>query len=182
MTFCQSKGDIPYFETSAKEAINIDQAFEGKTLCSVILIKLMIRSDCSQRSRPRRVWGIQRRLWWPDQHPHREWPWWLRLLKDDMGRCWLDVGRFVIVLSEEEGSYPRWWIIDVAWMYHKEAAGFSSISYFSLVFIHGCDLFCLWNYFSILSVIWWWYEMCLSVNVSAARVSRQCLGFTWRCI
>ncbi|ENH68530.1 hypothetical protein FOC1_h10016595, partial [Fusarium oxysporum f. sp. cubense race 1] len=28
-------------------------------------------------------------------------------------------------------------------MYHKEAAGFSSISYFSLVFIHGCDLFCL---------------------------------------
>ncbi|CCE28550.1 probable GTPase Rab7 protein [Claviceps purpurea 20.1] len=31
MTFCQSKGDIPYFETSAKEAINIDQAFEGKS-------------------------------------------------------------------------------------------------------------------------------------------------------
>lgn len=30
MTFCQSKGDIPYFETSAKEAINIDQAFEGE--------------------------------------------------------------------------------------------------------------------------------------------------------
>lgn len=30
MTFCQSKGDIPYFETSAKEAINVDQAFEGK--------------------------------------------------------------------------------------------------------------------------------------------------------
>ena len=30
MTFCQSKGDIPYFETSAKEAINIDQAFEGQ--------------------------------------------------------------------------------------------------------------------------------------------------------
>lgn len=30
MTFCQSKGDIPYFETSAKEAINIDQAFDGE--------------------------------------------------------------------------------------------------------------------------------------------------------
>ena len=29
LTFCQSKGDIPYFETSAKEAVNIDQAFEG---------------------------------------------------------------------------------------------------------------------------------------------------------
>jgi hypothetical protein len=29
-TFCHSKGDIPYFETSAKEAINVEQAFEGK--------------------------------------------------------------------------------------------------------------------------------------------------------
>ena len=28
-TFCQSKGGIPYFETSAKEAINVEQAFEG---------------------------------------------------------------------------------------------------------------------------------------------------------
>ncbi|KAI1335229.1 putative ras-related protein Rab7 [Xylariaceae sp. FL0016] len=27
-TFCHSKGDIPYFETSAKEAINVEQAFE----------------------------------------------------------------------------------------------------------------------------------------------------------
>jgi Ras-related protein Rab-7A len=26
--WCQSKGDIPYFETSAKEAINVDQAFQ----------------------------------------------------------------------------------------------------------------------------------------------------------
>ena len=31
MTFCQSKGQIPYFETSAKEAINVEQAFEGKS-------------------------------------------------------------------------------------------------------------------------------------------------------
>lgn len=30
MTFCQSKGNIPYFETSAKEALNVEQAFEGK--------------------------------------------------------------------------------------------------------------------------------------------------------
>ena len=30
MTFCQSKGGIPYFETSAKEAINVEQAFEGR--------------------------------------------------------------------------------------------------------------------------------------------------------
>jgi len=28
MAFCQSKGNIPYFETSAKEALNVDQAFE----------------------------------------------------------------------------------------------------------------------------------------------------------
>ena len=28
MTFCQSKGGIPYFETSAKEALNVEQAFE----------------------------------------------------------------------------------------------------------------------------------------------------------
>ncbi|KAJ5370819.1 uncharacterized protein N7496_006911 [Penicillium cataractarum] len=28
MTFCQSKGNIPYFETSAKEALNVEQAFE----------------------------------------------------------------------------------------------------------------------------------------------------------
>ncbi|KAG9679774.1 ras-related protein-like protein, partial [Aureobasidium melanogenum] len=28
MAFCQSKGGIPYFETSAKEAINVEQAFE----------------------------------------------------------------------------------------------------------------------------------------------------------
>jgi Ras-related protein Rab-7A len=27
-TFCNSKGGVPYFETSAKEAINVEQAFE----------------------------------------------------------------------------------------------------------------------------------------------------------
>lgn len=32
MTFCQSKGGVPYFETSAKEAINVEQAFEGEAL------------------------------------------------------------------------------------------------------------------------------------------------------
>ena len=29
MTYCQSRGNMPYFETSAKEAVNVDQAFEG---------------------------------------------------------------------------------------------------------------------------------------------------------
>jgi len=28
MAWCQAKGSIPYFETSAKEAINVDQAFQ----------------------------------------------------------------------------------------------------------------------------------------------------------
>ena len=32
MAFCQSKGGIPYFETSAKEAINVEQAFEGTSI------------------------------------------------------------------------------------------------------------------------------------------------------
>ena len=31
MTFCTSKGNIPYFETSAKEALNVEQAFEGQS-------------------------------------------------------------------------------------------------------------------------------------------------------
>lgn len=34
MTFCSSKGNIPYFETSAKEAVNVEQAFESK--CSAV--------------------------------------------------------------------------------------------------------------------------------------------------
>lgn len=35
MTFCQSKGNIPYFETSAKEAVNVEQAFEGASFLFV---------------------------------------------------------------------------------------------------------------------------------------------------
>lgn len=41
MTFCQSKGGIPYFETSAKEAINVEQAFEGmlhSLLCFLVIV------------------------------------------------------------------------------------------------------------------------------------------------
>jgi Ras-related protein Rab-7A len=40
MTFCQSKGNIPYFETSAKEALNVEQAFEGKLSPITYLITL----------------------------------------------------------------------------------------------------------------------------------------------
>lgn len=33
MTFCESKEvKIPYFETSAKEALNVEEAFQGKLL------------------------------------------------------------------------------------------------------------------------------------------------------
>jgi Ras-related protein Rab-7A len=28
LTYCQSRGNIPYFETSAKESVNVEQAFE----------------------------------------------------------------------------------------------------------------------------------------------------------
>ena len=35
MNFCQSKGNIPYFETSAKEAVNVETAFEGDFLLLV---------------------------------------------------------------------------------------------------------------------------------------------------
>lgn len=34
MGFSQSKGNIPYFETSAKEAVNVEQAFEGTSILS----------------------------------------------------------------------------------------------------------------------------------------------------
>jgi len=36
--FCQSKGGIPYFETSAKEAINVEAAFEGNICISASLL------------------------------------------------------------------------------------------------------------------------------------------------
>ena len=55
MTFCQSKGNIPYFETSAKEAVNVEQAFEGESRLQFttwsILTKSSHRAQCP---RPRR--------------------------------------------------------------------------------------------------------------------------------
>lgn len=35
MSFCQAKGGIPYFETSAKEAVNVEQAFEGESVYNI---------------------------------------------------------------------------------------------------------------------------------------------------
>lgn len=43
MTFCQSKGGIPYFETSAKEAVNVEQAFEG--MCLLLICAVTHRVD-----------------------------------------------------------------------------------------------------------------------------------------
>lgn len=36
-SFCDAKGDLPYFETSAKEAINVEQAFEGQSMAAKAL-------------------------------------------------------------------------------------------------------------------------------------------------
>ncbi|KAF7339863.1 hypothetical protein MVEN_01903100 [Mycena venus] len=63
MTWCQSKGNIPYFETSAKEAINVEQAFqtvaknalqqeqEESLSDSVPILDLNKRSDRSSSNR-----------------------------------------------------------------------------------------------------------------------------------
>lgn len=59
MTFCQSKGGIPYFETSAKEAINVEQAFEGEwCLKSGFGCLLTWVSDCEKRAAAGRVGGV----------------------------------------------------------------------------------------------------------------------------
>jgi hypothetical protein len=72
MTFCQSKGGIPYFETSAKEAINVEQAFEGKHPYKhnrVLFPGANIRSHRTTSPSTRRRRGLQQRL--PRDHPDR---------------------------------------------------------------------------------------------------------------
>jgi hypothetical protein len=62
MTFCQSKGNLPYFETSAKEAVNVEQAFEGEAhdRPDSILLLLIDNSDSYRKEciNPRRIGGI----------------------------------------------------------------------------------------------------------------------------
>ena len=52
MTFCQSKGGIPYFETSAKEAVNVEQAFEGTSdrTSSFLMVEWLIASTVIARN------------------------------------------------------------------------------------------------------------------------------------
>ena len=47
LAWCQAKGNIPYFETSAKEAINVEQAFQ------VIARNLNLNPNPGPRPRPR---------------------------------------------------------------------------------------------------------------------------------
>ncbi len=75
MTFCQSKGGIPYFETSAKEAINVEQAFEGGILPFHLLITFADKdhvSHCKKCFSPGRIRRVQWGLLGPHQHPYRE--------------------------------------------------------------------------------------------------------------
>jgi hypothetical protein len=53
MAFCQSKGGIPYFETSAKEAINVEQAFEGRLSTLDLLENISLMNFYSYR--PQRI-------------------------------------------------------------------------------------------------------------------------------
>lgn len=84
MTFCQSKGNLPYFETSAKEAVNVEQAFEGNfSLCfSVYAISYLTdNSHCTKCTCTRRGRRVQQRwLYRPYQHPTWQRAGWLRLL------------------------------------------------------------------------------------------------------
>lgn len=46
MTYCYAKGQIPYFETSARDGANVDQAFEGTILPSPRLKKVAPQANC----------------------------------------------------------------------------------------------------------------------------------------
>lgn len=91
MTFCQSKGGIPYFETSAKEAINVEQAFEG--MFPVFRICRNPTADRTGSYRKERastggVRGIQWRVLRPHQHSYRERPGRMCMLSRDLDTFW----------------------------------------------------------------------------------------------
>jgi Ras-related protein Rab-7A len=59
--FCQAKGGIPYFETSAKEAVNVEQAFEGEAMAlarhilTIVLTALQLSHATHSRKRSRKT-------------------------------------------------------------------------------------------------------------------------------
>lgn len=64
--FCQAKGGIPYFETSAKEAVNVEQAFEGMNfrwkggdVKERIIRTNTPHSHCTKCPRPGRIARLQ---------------------------------------------------------------------------------------------------------------------------
>jgi Ras-related protein Rab-7A len=58
--FCQSKGGIPYFETSAKEAVNVEQAFEGEKCKWRTSAWMLIESSyCTKCTGARGITGLQ---------------------------------------------------------------------------------------------------------------------------
>lgn len=87
MTFCQSKGGIPYFETSAKEAINVEQAFEGRCLGLRLgrVPLLTASSHRKERAASGGVGRVQRGLPGSHQHPHRERSGWVCVLSGERG-------------------------------------------------------------------------------------------------
>jgi len=80
--FCQAKGGIPYFETSAKEAVNVEQAFEGMSyfigsrivngvgVVSCVRKANELHSHRTKRPRARGVAGLQPGLPRDDTHQH----------------------------------------------------------------------------------------------------------------
>lgn len=48
--FCQQKGGIPYFETSAKDAVNVEQAFEGESFSFSVCVRVC-EKEAGQRER-----------------------------------------------------------------------------------------------------------------------------------
>lgn len=47
--FCQQKGGIPYFETSAKDAVNVEQAFEGESFSFSVCVRVCARARLCEK-------------------------------------------------------------------------------------------------------------------------------------
>lgn len=57
--FCQQKGGIPYFETSAKDAVNVEQAFEGESFSFSVGVRAPLREGgWAKGKRPANITSI----------------------------------------------------------------------------------------------------------------------------